>query len=1490
MIASALIVGFARPIARAAIVGAVAWTTGVHLTFGSLDVQVDRLVARDVHAENGAGETIADIGSFSLGYSLRDMFPGGRHAFGLTRFDIERAHVVIARHADGTLNLPLPKGNNASRPSAPMIFTGRIHDASVDVYDFTQPNGAGRHLVITAANADMNVDTAARSLYRARLTYVENGRSYPLYGSGDVNIVAGFGEQHWWSQGLPIARLANVGLDSPQLRVSDGFLRHIEARIVDLPSGDGSFAQHVSAVADLERGRIAIGGLGKPLRDVAGTIDVYGNGLLLDGMRARLAGLPLRFDGGVFDFGAPHVHVTMRTLGDFATLRAVLPQTANLPLRGPMRLDVTAEGPASKPLVKIAVRSPQATYGAYALSRTHALLAFDGRNVDVINFRTNYNGIAAFARGRLSTRAEPGGVTVLAGFDARSTALPYARGVVPDMPVHGVVVATGDRPTLLTARGIVYAESSAARLAAAFDVRSDGVGSVGPLRFERAGASLYAIARADRPQAAYDAYVRADGVRVTLPRLSATIDANVAARLRGSALNVAGTTNVRDAETAMGHVADVSLRFGRRPGASLAAGIDASGIGNLGGVAAAVVAFDRGTLHIDNAAAAVGGSFADVRGNVYDVQRGAPRYDLWTNLHSADLAGLAAIAHPGATGLVEGSAEARLHVTGEGTTPKLAGTAAIPEGAVNGLAFHDLRASVDGTPAALALHAGSVGVGTTDVSFDVLSGATSQRISIAASHADVSDFNDFFDAGDMFGGEGPVHAQIALENGALAATSGSVALHDASLRGFDFGATTAAWHGNTQRLATTLALHGPFGNVSADGTVGFAGVDMTAHARQLDLSRWAALIGVAIPVAGLADADLTAAGRYPNLDASLNARVAHASVGRIPVEGFTIAATTTRGRGLVSSAALAIPHANVTGSGSFGLRPNDPVDLALHGTTENVAALTTVVSGKTFDGAGALDTTLRVQGSIARPVLDDRFTLSNARYGKLEIPHATGRIHADQRQLNVVSSEVDLRKGRLMAHATVPIRAMPFQIDPQNRPIAAELVADDVEASNIAGLLPKGTAISGRADGRVDLNGSVRAPRLSGQMTVAQGSFSGPQERVPITDATATLAFAGTTARLENVGASAGGGTLSADGSASVPNVHDLGRLAMALNLHARAVRLDMPQYVKGRFDGDLALARAAGTSPQLSGTMTLGSARIPVSALYNPKSSNVQSAPLPLGMDVRVALDRDVRVVSPNVDVGIAGSVHALGTLAAPQLAGTFTSTGGTVNFFRDFRVEKATVSFDPQSGVIPDVDVAATTYISDPQTNIALRVTGPATQLNVAFASDPSYDREQILGLLVNAQSVGAVKGVASTGGGSVSASSAVTNLAAGQLNTVFTRNLLEPLSVALEGGLGLQNVQITNDVQGGLGLNAVKTFGRYVSFVFTDTFNEARRQSWSLDVHPSDRTQLELTTYTSQNSSLLGFTPLLVQGLEMGNAATIPLDTGTNGIDVKIARKFP
>ena len=1503
-----LVVVFWQALIRIAIVAALTSFAGVNLSFGHLNVHAGRLLATAVRVENTAGEPIAEVGKVELRYSLRDLLPGGSRAFGLSGFDIEDAHVTVIRHKDGTFNIPIPKRRAAQPPSsAPFVFDGRLRNISIDVYDGAQGVPAARHLMAKLAYADMHVATNARSRYRAALTYVQDGQAFPVEGSGDVDVRQGVGTQRWRTARLPIARIVDFALNSPSFHMVGGSLFDVDARLVALADRSGALRQHLSVTTTIDGARIAIGGLAKPLRNVHGPLAVYGNGLLLQDVNATIAGVPVHLGGGIFGFGSPSFRLTVAGRGDLRDLRTALAQSASLPLAGSARLNVMVEGAPSKPLTLIALRSPHASYASVPVDAPDGLFAFDGQEIDVVDFRAWYGGIALQTRGRLNLHPKPRAVEIVAAADSPAGALPYADALVPGMPLHADVVALGDRMSQVDARGIVTGNARGQTLAAAFELRSDGVGTIGPARIDKPNQSLYAIAAVDRPHNRFDGYAEASNLRLSTtgsraslpgfrltepPAVAATVDARVVGNVRDGRLHVAGAARLTDVRSPLGNVAHANVTFGRTPQSPLEVAMSAGGIGALGAVASAALSYDRGTVHLKEAAAASHGTFVDARGDVTGLQAGAPRYDLVANVHSADVAPIANLVAPKTAGLVEGSAEARLHVVGSGRSPSVAGSVQFPEGAVNGLPFQNLNASIAGTAASLTLRNGRVGVGSTDIAFAGSASASAQRVAISAPHADLRDFNDFFDAGDMLAGRGRVRAAVALSRGTVVATSGNVDLRNAKLRSFDLGTADANWHGSGRSIDTTVAFGADSGRVRAAGTVGLNGtIDVTAHARDVDLARWLPMAGFVVPVTGIAHADVTVVGRYPNLDSHVSAQVRQGSVGRVPVQELTLAATTRAGRGRLSQATLLVPNARVTGSGTFGLRPSDPLGLIFHATTADVAALAKTLSGRTFDAAGALDTTLHVAGTRAHPLLDDQFVLSSARYGTFVVPRVAGSLRVDERTVALSSGEIDLQKGRLLANATLPIRLVRFRVDERNRPIGGSIVADGIEASNFVGLLPSGTKIGGRLNGRVDLSGTVDAPALNGAIVFDNGSFSGPQESVPVTGATARLALSGTSIVLQNAHANAGGGRLDADGNAAIPSLRDIHNASVAVNLHARGLQLDMPAYIKGRFDGDLSLKRDPASRAVAGGTVAVSGARVPLTALYNPKTSTAAPATLPdIGLDLHVNVGRDVRVVSSNVDVGAQGSVHVMGSLQAPQLAGSFVSTGGTVSFLREFRVQQATVRFKPSSGIVPTVDATATTYVADPPTNVALRVTGPATNMNVTFASDPSYNREQILGLLVNAQAFGAVRGVSTTGTSPFSVSSTITTLAAGQINTLFTRNLLEPLSVALGNSLGLQNLQITNDLQGGFGVNAVKTIGKNVNFVFAQTFNQPRRTAWSIQAHPNVATQLNLTAYTSQDTQALGYQPTLVQNLNYGSTTLIPLDTGTNGIDFKYQRKFP
>jgi autotransporter translocation and assembly factor TamB len=773
--------------------------------------------------------------------------------------------------------------------------------------------------------------------------------------------------------------------------------------------------------------------------------------------------------------------------------------------------------------------------------------------------------------------------------------------------------------------------------------------------------------------------------------------------------------------------------------------------------------------------------------------------------------------------------------------------------------------------------------------------AGAANVALDAPRLDLADLNDFFDAGDTFAGTGSLALRAGVDGSSVRSTSGNANFVNARYRRIDLGTVAARWNGTGTSVATALSFGGPTGEVSLNGTIAPASrsMNVAVTARRVDLATWLPMLGFNVPVTGRLDAETTLIGSYPDLAMRAHAAVFNGTAGRMPLDRFEVAASMSNGRGRIDSAVLDVRSMTTSASGTFGLHPGDPLAITVTSTSANVGDFLTRATGKEFGVSGALSSALHVEGTRAAPRLRDNLTLANVRYRNVTVPRVAGEIDVDRHSVAVRNGAIDLERGRALFSAAMPIALSGSHLTPANGPITGSVTANDLELSNFAALLPKGTQISGRIDGRVSASGTIAAPNLDGLLTLADGTFDGPIERSPITGIAGNLSFAGTQARLDSH-ALVGAGTVTASAVASVRDLRRPADATFTLSGSATNARVDLPAYFQGDLNGTIAMSRAPGSLPAVRGNLEISKARLPVAAFLalNKGGGSKPQLPNVAFNGVQFSAGPDVRVQSANVDIGTTGAVRLGGTLNAPTLAGGFHSTGGSLSFYRTFYVQSGDVHFDPSSGLIPDVNAVATTFVPDPATAVRLHVSGPVTDMNLAFASDPSYSREQILGLLVGAQQFGAVRGVASTGGSPFSASGAARSLAYGQLNTVFTRNMLEPLSTQLGSALGFTEVQITSDLQTGVGVNAVKALGKYVNAIYRQTFGFPQEQSVALEARPNDANAYRFTAYSAQGPTLFGAQqpqPAAASVLNVNPATSYTPIGASNGVSLLYLRRW-
>jgi len=1511
-----------QALARLVIVAGADVFTHARLSFASSQITLDHALFNDVRLRSLRDEPVADIARLELSYDLRDLLPGGHRLFGVKAVEADSPHVTIVRRPDGTFNVPIPQlSNGSARGGPPLIVRARVRDGSIEIVDesrYALPEN--RRLYALGVEAEADISTAGRSTYDVRLKYGERaGRLYPVTGAGAIDVAHDYDDQHWVAEQLPIAGAVNFVMNSPSLRMRSGLLQGVDARY--FATGDAKGLAHLAASALLRSCSITLAGLSKPVTGVRGPVDVYDNGLLTPGLQASLAGVPVAITGGLFGLTSPRLRVAVRGRADLAQLKTAFAQAQRFPVSGPVDFSLLIEGDARQPLTWIALRSPQTTYAGTTLQNLDGVVAFGGGDADIVRFGGAYGRVTLDARGRVAMQTQHGAIAMLLRAQSPAGSTPYLNALLPQIPLHAAVLATADDPKAIGMRGALWGAGGTQALGAIFNVDGHGSGTVGPLYARSGRGSLYARIALDHLGARSIGLLEARDFPVPAAKgaLSATLagSAMTGAMAVGGIAKVTGTWGVATAHGSVamrrgalhgaifgsfGSQGSVGATVGGTPSSPRVAGtvvIAGGRYRNFDVNGNAGLAYENGTLDVRDAAVAIGPLFVGVAGTIDGLSprgRFAPRYDLAAQLHSSDVSSLVATVAPQKAALVQGSVDADLRVGGRGTAPLFAGRVSAPEGSVNGLSFRGFAGSLSGDGSMLTLAEGHVVVGSSPIA---LKGSANRAgaadVEIGAPRIDLADFNDFFDRGDTFAGTGSLAVRAQLVGTRVLSTNGNANFSNARFRRIDVGTVAARWSTKSGAIASALRFGGPSGEVALNGTIAPSSrnVNLTADARHVDLATWLPMLGYDVPITGRLDAQTRLIGAYPDVALRLRAAVFGGTAGRMTLERFEVIASAAHGRGTIESAVVDVPSMTTAASGTFGLRDTDPLALVVTTTSPNVGDFLKRATGKDFGVTGTLNSTLRVEGTRAAPRLRDSVALQNVRYRNLAIPRLAGEVDADRQAVALRNGEIDLDRGKALISAAMPIRFGATGVTPGAGHISASLAADDVELSNFADLLPNGSQLTGRIDGNIDAGGSVAAPRLNGTLTLANGTFNGPMERSAITGITGSLAFSRTRAWLQSH-AFVGSGLVTASAVASLADLRRPADIAFALSGRAANARLDLPRYFSGSLNGTVAVVRRLGAIPAVSGDLSVDNARIPLGAFLNQKSGGTTNPGLPnVAFDgLQVAVGQNVRVQSANVDIGATGAVRLGGTLEAPSLTGQLRSTGGSLNFYRSFNIERGDVTFAPSGGLTPDVDAIATTFVPDPATAIRLHVSGAVTNMNLALDSDPAYSKQQILGLLVGAQQFGAVQGVRSTGGGSFSAGSAARTVMLGQLNSVFTRNLLEPLSTSFGGAAGSE-VGITSDIQTGLGINATSGLGKFTRAIFSQTFGYPRTQSIALEHNPNPATGLRLSMYTSDGPSLFALQqpqPLGADVLNVNPATSFTPIGGTNGVSFSYVRRFP
>jgi hypothetical protein len=378
--------------------------------------------------------------------------------------------------------------------------------------------------------------------------------------------------------------------------------------------------------------------------------------------------------------------------------------------------------------------------------------------------------------------------------------------------------------------------------------------------------------------------------------------------------------------------------------------------------------------------------------------------------------------------------------------------------------------------------------------------------------------------------------------------------------------------------------------------------------------------------------------------------------------------------------------------------------------------------------------------------------------------HITGELaHPARMNVDVLFEQVQLKLFDYALHNAAPIRVamtgdvvhmedMRFAGDGTELNVSGSL---DLDGRRIAGLA-KGTAnlgilqgfyrnirSSGQAQLSAQVSGSLDAPVILGQATIADGRlrhFSLPHS---LEDVNGSILFDSRNIRFDNLTAKLADGQVNFDGRIGLEGYSPAD---LALTATGRNMRLRYPEGVRSEVDADLALTGRV-TAPVLSGTVNVQNAvwttrfdtngsLFDFSSGGTPVSSGVAPDSLPVRLDVRVIAPGTLRIENSQAHIASSADMTFRGTYEKPVVFGRAEVTRGEFVFEgRRYLLTRGTVDFSNPLRIEPRFDISAETQVrvSAQPYRVTLRAAGTMQRLRPEFTSDPPLPALTIASLLL-------------------------------------------------------------------------------------------------------------------------------------------------------------
>ena len=395
--------------------------------------------------------------------------------------------------------------------------------------------------------------------------------------------------------------------------------------------------------------------------------------------------------------------------------------------------------------------------------------------------------------------------------------------------------------------------------------------------------------------------------------------------------------------------------------------------------------------------------------------------------------------------------------------------------------------------------------------------------------------------------------------------------------------------------------------------------------------------------------------------------------------------------------------------------------LAKHSTTTGAAQDLQGFTEIHASLAGPLKDPSRLNGRLEIPRLNLAYkTIQLANDGPLRIRYQNGVATVEQARIKGTGTDVSLQ-------GVVPVQsAIPLNVSAKG--------GLDVQ---LLQLLSPDVIASGRLEIDLRAGGAITQPKTEGSIRIVNTGLSVEGAPVSISAMNGQLSIAGDQLRIDKLNATAGGGTISANGSATYgkePN--------FAIDLHAKGVRVH-PTGIRSTVDGDVQLSGTPQKS-QLSGRVVVGRLSFQegfdlatfMSQLSDDSSVSSPSE-LASNMNLSIAVNSAQNLTLASSQVSIAGSanLNVTGTAANPVILGRITLTNGELFFQgKRFEIQSGTIAFVNPARTEPVLNLYVKTTIE--QYKVTINFSGPIDRLKTNYTSDPSLPPIDIINLLAFGQ----------------------------------------------------------------------------------------------------------------------------------------------------------